>query len=769
MNAVTTPPFSSSVNTDEHNNNTKERGNLEARTTETQDDAEDTLVQNTSQKQHDDTVNQGNFFETRYPTKTYDNTEVHNDNLTRDNTQIEELHKNNTHSYNETEPDEKDNKTTVDTTTQNDIDSRLDTFTFNHDTSSSIKEENESETRYPQKLSNTEDQKVEEPEKTVKDDNWVTRDEILDNHDDQKIENRAERSVDNDNANDNTQEETESETRYPQKLSNTEDQKVEESEKNVKDDNWITRDDNLDNRDDTKIEAPEDKLWNETSTFSEPEAHDYTKTTENKNDIDDDTFSRTSDRLVVEDENDTRDTFSVSTSEDDIRDSLSISASEIETYEKKRTDDDSILDDDTLIRTEKLVIDGENNTHDRLSVPSQIETYKQTDEMVIDDTFNRTEKLVIDDENDTLDTHTLSVPSHTDTHYKRADEKEAINDETLIHSKSETRYDIHDNQNNREDIFSLDKNNSYDRALVSHDDEKEGKAVELEPVQDNHLDDELADLSPGMILHQAREQQKMSVKHIADRLYLDVHVIEALEADDYETLPPTIFVRGYLRNYAKLLEVPIKSIMVSFDKLQQPREIPVFTPPSKPKKQASSRDLLPTLGTFAIFMALIIGVALWQFYPTAPDSQLGVNPATPGEPFPPLIDEPLVNTELGGEEINPNPLGENPTSNPSNPDETRPDGNNEGEEPIPEPSSQTMQVRFKERAWVRISDKTGKRLYQGIGNAGEILPLEGTQPFYLQVGNVDGVSVEYNGEIKDIINYPRQRKNKRIFIVGSND
>ncbi|EDN65371.1 conserved hypothetical protein [Beggiatoa sp. PS] len=112
--------------------------------------------------------------------------------------------------------------------------------------------------------------------------------------------------------------------------------------------------------------------------------------------------------------------------------------------------------------------------------------------------------------------------------------------------------------------------------MVSHNDEKEGKAVELEPVQDNHLDDDLADLSPGMILHQAREQQKMSVKHIADRLYLDVHVIEALEADDYETLPPTIFVRGYLRNYAKLLEVPIKSIMVSFDKLQQPREVPVL-------------------------------------------------------------------------------------------------------------------------------------------------------------------------------------------------
>ena len=40
---------------------------------------------------------------------------------------------------------------------------------------------------------------------------------------------------------------------------------------------------------------------------------------------------------------------------------------------------------------------------------------------------------------------------------------------------------------------------------------------------------------------------------------------------------------------------------------------------------------------------------------------------------------------------------------------------------------------------------------------------------YLHVGNADGVSVEYNGEIKDIINYPRQRKNRRIFVVGSNN
>jgi cytoskeleton protein RodZ len=785
MNAVTNPQLSTSVDTDEHDNR-KERENIETLSTTQTSDGK----------------------------KTDDITNVQNDHLTHDNTDANKPDSHDTpeNTFNQSETQKAQEDRVTSETTQNDAESRSD---INHD--NGVKKENDSETSYPQEFSKIEDsrddKKLEEPENVKEEDKWVTRDESLDSHDDEKAQERVESFKYNDTKEENetethqklslieearddddkseaseypfkekkdTRDETldnqnESDTSYHQEFSIPDDHrdnaKIEADGDHAKDEQ-NTRDENL--RDDRKAETPDENAkndhWNIASesltnrhdtkveTFEADEdqkipSSDFTKVTEYQPQTDDDTSIRT-ERLVVDDENDTRDTFSVSASDNDIRDSLFV--------EKTR------IDDDSFIHTERLVVD-DDDSRNPLSVPtSEIET--KTDESD-DNLFNRSEKLRLDDENNTRDTHTtLSVPSDTETSYKlkAADENENI----LTHPKEpETRYDT--NEPIREEASSVDKSNArYDKEIVSPDDEKAANKVELENETDNDSDDEFADGSPGMILRQAREQQKLSVKHIADRLYLDVHVIEALEADDYDILPPTIFVRGYLRNYAKLLEVPTASIMSSFDKLQQPTMVPVFTAPSKPKRQASSRDLWATFVTFIVAISLLIGVALWQFYPkTSSDPQLTVT--TPGENFPPVINglpvienqQPL--TGMNGSDTN-DPL-KNAANNPSNPDEKGSDESEKQEEPAPEPTLQTMQVRFKERSWVRISDKTGKRLYQGIGNAGEILPLEGMQPFQVHVGNVGGVSVEYNGEIKDIRDYPRQRRTRRIFIVGSDD
>ena len=60
---------------------------------------------------------------------------------------------------------------------------------------------------------------------------------------------------------------------------------------------------------------------------------------------------------------------------------------------------------------------------------------------------------------------------------------------------------------------------------------------------------------PGATLRAAREGLDVGVREIADALNLPIHVVECLEANDYEGLPPTVFTRGYLRSYARLLEL----------------------------------------------------------------------------------------------------------------------------------------------------------------------------------------------------------------------
>ncbi|MCC5791814.1 MAG: helix-turn-helix domain-containing protein [Legionellaceae bacterium] len=70
---------------------------------------------------------------------------------------------------------------------------------------------------------------------------------------------------------------------------------------------------------------------------------------------------------------------------------------------------------------------------------------------------------------------------------------------------------------------------------------------------------------PGNALRQAREEKGYSTEYVAGRLHLRVRVIELLEADDYPHLPEPVFVKGYIRAYAKLIDVDYEPLLASFN------------------------------------------------------------------------------------------------------------------------------------------------------------------------------------------------------------
>ena len=62
-------------------------------------------------------------------------------------------------------------------------------------------------------------------------------------------------------------------------------------------------------------------------------------------------------------------------------------------------------------------------------------------------------------------------------------------------------------------------------------------------------------LSPGEQLRIARVGYGWSLQDVAANLNLDVDVVRALESGDYAGLPEPAFIRGYLRGYARLMEL----------------------------------------------------------------------------------------------------------------------------------------------------------------------------------------------------------------------
>jgi cytoskeleton protein RodZ len=71
--------------------------------------------------------------------------------------------------------------------------------------------------------------------------------------------------------------------------------------------------------------------------------------------------------------------------------------------------------------------------------------------------------------------------------------------------------------------------------------------------------------SPGLQLARIREKKGYSQEYVAGKLHLRVRIIELLEADDYEQMPEPVFIKGYLRAYAKLLGVPSESLLEIFN------------------------------------------------------------------------------------------------------------------------------------------------------------------------------------------------------------
>jgi cytoskeleton protein RodZ len=97
--------------------------------------------------------------------------------------------------------------------------------------------------------------------------------------------------------------------------------------------------------------------------------------------------------------------------------------------------------------------------------------------------------------------------------------------------------------------------------------------------------------STGRILSDKRQEWDLSIQDVAESLNLGVETIEALESDNYEKLPGTTFVKGYIRAYARLLKLDVEDLMGQID-LQPERitEIPLSRAALKQKGKTRSRD-----------------------------------------------------------------------------------------------------------------------------------------------------------------------------------
>src|SRR3972149_9801138 len=69
--------------------------------------------------------------------------------------------------------------------------------------------------------------------------------------------------------------------------------------------------------------------------------------------------------------------------------------------------------------------------------------------------------------------------------------------------------------------------------------------------------------SLGRTLRETREHLGLSVADVANQIKFAPRQIEALEADDFQHLPEAAFLRGFIRSYAKILQLDGQALLAA--------------------------------------------------------------------------------------------------------------------------------------------------------------------------------------------------------------
>ncbi len=120
----------------------------------------------------------------------------------------------------------------------------------------------------------------------------------------------------------------------------------------------------------------------------------------------------------------------------------------------------------------------------------------------------------------------------------------------------------------------------------------------------------------GEKLQEIRRAANVSLNEIAKSTKVRKKYLEMLEEGRYDELPPEVYVKGFLVNYAKYLSIEIDDVISLYEKERGiEKNIKKLKIPKKPRKRAQIPSITVTPKVLAIILfVLLVGVGFVYFY-----------------------------------------------------------------------------------------------------------------------------------------------------------
>jgi len=331
---------------------------------------------------------------------------------------------------------------------------------------------------------------------------------------------------------------------------------------------------------------------------------------------------------------------------------------------------------------------------------------------------------------------------------------------------------------------------------------------------------------PGERLQAGRIEMDLSVEDVASRMHLSNDIVEAIEANNFNDITAPIFVKGYLRAYARIVSLDEDEMIQQYAEFYSDEDPPISSTSSL-TPEISTSDKRVKLITYLVIVGLVVLLAIWWWnkYQTQTDlvsldaqqssetqaveiaeepasvviepasettieTQLPIETLAAGiEVQESLVDEneePVDTIASMQAEPGPGPEPESAqletepdqivmTGADESPETNNPEQQQESDAPavavLPDATtrispvgSDQLKIVVNADSWVEISDANGHRLLYTLIRAKQKFNLTGKAPFTVFFGNGYGVEVSFNGEEVDLISRVRDDNTVRLEI-----
>ncbi len=280
----------------------------------------------------------------------------------------------------------------------------------------------------------------------------------------------------------------------------------------------------------------------------------------------------------------------------------------------------------------------------------------------------------------------------------------------------------------------------------------------------------------GARLRAAREARGIALQEVASTLKLGARQVEALETGDWQVLPGATFVRGFVRNYARLVQIDPSPLMLQLDavlekpvsRLGEADDHQTAMPQGGPGISRRDRMVVLSGGLLVVLASLVYfllpnDLSAWRESaqelinslsrkddpePAAAVAEQAPTATPASEPiFPPgATQQQVMNPQA---EVPPAAV---PTAAEAGP---APAAAPVVEKSLPPAGAPAMRFTFDKESWVEVRDRDGKVIFSQRGQPASEQSVTGQGPFSLVIGYAPGVKLFWHGQAIDLAPYTR--------------